>query len=65
VTTPTELWGRGVHGATDRTTDAGQDRVRQDGIMARQTSSSNRFAALADFSTQRPERIALHFAIEV
>ncbi len=65
MTITTELLGHGVHDATDGTTDAGQDRVAQDGIMTRQTSPSNGFAALADFSTQRPERIALHFAIEV
>jgi hypothetical protein len=65
MTIPTEVWGHGVHGSTAETTDGGQDRVEQDGIMTRQTSPSNGFAALADFSTQRPERIALQFAIEV
>ena len=65
MTIPTEVWGHGVHGATAETTDGGQDRVEQDGIMTRQTSPSNGFAGLADFSTQRPERIALQFAIEV
>jgi len=65
MTITTDLLGHDVHDAASETTDAGQDRVAQDGIMTRQTSPSNGFAALADFSTQRPERIALQFAIEV
>jgi hypothetical protein len=62
VTIPTE---RSADGASDGTTDAGEDRVGQDDIVTRQTSPANGFAALAEFTTERPERIALQFPIEV
>ncbi len=37
------------------------ERFGQDGIMSRQTVSSNLSAALAEFGSQRPERIASQF----
>jgi hypothetical protein len=64
VTMTRELLERSGTAAAGEMSRTSSDRLRQDGIIDKQTVPSNGAATLAEATAWRPARLALQFAIE-